>query len=135
MSVEAILMHFETIFACEIRLIVQAFHVAVFKPVSKPPLKNEQLFRPLDSGIKINIYKKQRLVLIQISFHWTCLAKRTLQKFESRRFVGNARYIHDNRRINMHARFIAYLRIVRKAVFENFIRKWFVGMLFNSSNN
>ena len=30
MSVEAILMHFETIFACEIRLIVQAFHVAVF---------------------------------------------------------------------------------------------------------
>ena len=31
MSVEAILMHFETMFACEIRLIVQAFHVAVFK--------------------------------------------------------------------------------------------------------
>ena len=30
------------------------------------------------------------------------LAKRTLQKFESRRFVGNGRYIHDNRRINMH---------------------------------
>ena len=26
-SVEAILMHFETIFACEIRLIVQAVHV------------------------------------------------------------------------------------------------------------
>ena len=36
MSVEAILMHFETIFACEIRLIVQAFHVAVFKCVSNP---------------------------------------------------------------------------------------------------
>ena len=34
MSVEAILMHFETIFACKIRLIVQAFHVAVFKCVS-----------------------------------------------------------------------------------------------------
>ena len=31
MSVEAILMHFETMFACEIRLIVQAFHVAVLK--------------------------------------------------------------------------------------------------------
>ena len=31
MSVEAILMDFETMFACEIRLIVQAFHVAVFK--------------------------------------------------------------------------------------------------------
>ena len=29
MSVEAILMHFETIFACKIRLIVQAFHVVV----------------------------------------------------------------------------------------------------------
>ena len=28
MSVEAILMHFETIFACKIRLIVQAFHVS-----------------------------------------------------------------------------------------------------------
>ena len=40
MSVEAILMHFETIFACKIRLIVQAFHVAVFKYVSKI----EQLF-------------------------------------------------------------------------------------------
>ena len=36
MSVEAILMHFETIFACKIRLIVQAFHVAVFKCVSNP---------------------------------------------------------------------------------------------------
>ena len=36
MSVEAILMHFETIFACEIWLIVQAFHVAVFKCVSNP---------------------------------------------------------------------------------------------------
>ena len=34
MSVEAILMHFETMFACEIRLIVQAFHVAVFKGIS-----------------------------------------------------------------------------------------------------
>ena len=40
MSVEAILMHFETIFACEIRLMVQAFHVAVFKCVSMI----EQLF-------------------------------------------------------------------------------------------
>ena len=29
MSVEAILMHFETMFACELWLIVQAFHVAV----------------------------------------------------------------------------------------------------------
>ena len=36
MSVVAILMHFETIFACEIRLIVQAFHVTVFKCVSNP---------------------------------------------------------------------------------------------------
>ena len=38
MSVEAILMHFETMFACEIRLIVQAFHIAVFKrnaPISR----------------------------------------------------------------------------------------------------
>ena len=34
MSVEAILMHFETMFAFEIRLIVQAFYVAVFKCVS-----------------------------------------------------------------------------------------------------
>ena len=34
MSVEAILIHFETMFACEILLIVQAFHVAVFKCVS-----------------------------------------------------------------------------------------------------
>ena len=36
MSVEAILMHFETIFACKIRHVVQAFHVAVFKCVSNP---------------------------------------------------------------------------------------------------
>ena len=36
MSVEAILMHFETIFACKIRLIVQEFHVAVFICVSNP---------------------------------------------------------------------------------------------------
>ena len=36
MSVEAILMHFETIFAYKIRLIVQEFHVAVFKCVSNP---------------------------------------------------------------------------------------------------
>ena len=36
MSKEAILMHFETIYACEIRLIVQAFHVAVFKYASNP---------------------------------------------------------------------------------------------------
>ena len=40
MSVEAILMHFETSFACKIRLIVQAFDVAVFNCVSKI----EQLF-------------------------------------------------------------------------------------------
>ena len=39
MSVEAILMHFETMFACEIRLIVQAFHVAVFKRVSNATTK------------------------------------------------------------------------------------------------
>ena len=45
MSVETILMHFETIFVSEIRLIVQVFHLDVFLP---PPLKNEQLFRPLD---------------------------------------------------------------------------------------
>ena len=31
MCVEAILMHFETMFACEILFIVKAFHVAVFK--------------------------------------------------------------------------------------------------------
>ena len=36
MSVEAILRHFETIFACKIRLIVQEFHVAVFICVSNP---------------------------------------------------------------------------------------------------
>ena len=36
MTVEAILMHFETIFACKIRLIVQAFYVVVFKCVSNP---------------------------------------------------------------------------------------------------
>ena len=36
MSVEAIIKYFETIFACKIRLIVQAFHVAVFKCVSNP---------------------------------------------------------------------------------------------------
>ena len=102
MSVEAILMHFETMFACEIRLIVQAFHVLYSNAFRTPPLKDNQLFRSLDSGIKINIYKKQRLILIQISFNWICLAKRTLQKFESRGFVGNGRYIHDNRRINVH---------------------------------
>ena len=39
MSVEAIPMHFVTMFACEIRLIVQAFHVAVFKRVSNPTTK------------------------------------------------------------------------------------------------
>ena len=39
MTVEAILMHFETVFACEIRLIVQAFHVAVLKRVSKATTK------------------------------------------------------------------------------------------------
>ena len=33
MSVEAILMHFETMFACEIRHIVQTFHVAVFSNI------------------------------------------------------------------------------------------------------
>ena len=40
MSVEAILMHYETIFACKIRLIVQEFHVAVFRCVSNPITKN-----------------------------------------------------------------------------------------------
>ena len=40
MSEDAILMHFETIFACKIRLIVQAFHVAVFKCVSNPITKD-----------------------------------------------------------------------------------------------
>ena len=39
MSLEAILMHFETMFACGIRLIVQAFHIAVFKRVSKATTK------------------------------------------------------------------------------------------------
>ena len=39
MSVEAILMHFETMFACEIRLILQAFHIAVFKRVSNATTK------------------------------------------------------------------------------------------------
>ena len=34
MSVEAILIHFETMFACEIRLIIQTFYVAVFECVS-----------------------------------------------------------------------------------------------------
>ena len=49
MSVEAILMHFKTIFAFEIR-IVQAFHEAIFERVLTPPLKNEQLFRPPDGS-------------------------------------------------------------------------------------
>ena len=39
MSVEAIQMHFETMFACEIWLIIQAFHVAVFKRVSNATIK------------------------------------------------------------------------------------------------
>ena len=39
MSVEVILMHFETMLAGEIRLIVQAFHVAVFKRVSNATSK------------------------------------------------------------------------------------------------
>ena len=34
MSVEAIQMHFETMFACEILIIVQAFPVYVFKRIS-----------------------------------------------------------------------------------------------------
>ena len=34
MSVEAILLHFETMFVCEIRLIVKTFHIAVFKRIS-----------------------------------------------------------------------------------------------------
>ena len=38
-SVEAILMHFETNFACEIRPIVQALHLAVFKRVSTTTTK------------------------------------------------------------------------------------------------
>ena len=105
MSVEAILMHFETMFACEIWLIVQAFHVVLFKRVSNVTTKELTTIstpRKVSSGdgIKINSYKKQRLILIQISFHWICLAKRTLQKFESRRLVGNGRYSHDIRRIN-----------------------------------
>ena len=33
-----------------------------------------------------------------------------------RRLVGNGRYTQE------HARFVAYLRILRKAIFENFIR-------------
>ena len=40
MFVKAILMHFETILACKIRLIVQAFHVALFKCVSNPNTKD-----------------------------------------------------------------------------------------------
>ena len=39
MFVEAILMHFVTMFVCEIRLIVQAFHVSVFKRASNPTTK------------------------------------------------------------------------------------------------
>ena len=39
MSVEAILMHFETMFACEIRVVVHAFNVAVFKRVSNATTK------------------------------------------------------------------------------------------------
>ena len=49
MSVAGILVHFEAIFACETRLIMQTFHEAVFKSVSNtPPPKYEQLWRPLD---------------------------------------------------------------------------------------
>ena len=39
MSVAAILMHFEAIFAYETRLIMQTFHEAVFKRVSNPTTK------------------------------------------------------------------------------------------------
>ena len=46
-SVEAILMRFEAIFACETRLIVQKLY-EVFKLVSNPPPKYEQLFRSFD---------------------------------------------------------------------------------------
>ena len=45
MSVEAILMHFEAIFACETRLIEQKLH-EVSKLVSNPPPKYEQLYDP-----------------------------------------------------------------------------------------
>ena len=47
-------------------------------------------------------------------------------------FVGNqARwYIHDTVRWIKHARFIANFKVLRKAVFENFIRERMVGMLF-----
>ena len=48
MSVEAILMHFETMFACEIRLIVQAFHVVVFKHVSNATTKECTPIQPLN---------------------------------------------------------------------------------------
>ena len=44
MSVEAILMYFETMFACEIRLIVQAFHVVVCTRVSNAvPLNTKRI--------------------------------------------------------------------------------------------
>ena len=77
MSAEAILMHFEAIFACETRFIVQKLH-------------------------------------------------------ESHRLVGNG-YIRDNRRINMHVflHILEYMYVLRKAVFDNFIRKRFVGILFD----
>ena len=42
-----------------------------------------------------------------------------------RRLVGNGRYTQE------HARFVAYLRILSKAIFENFIRKRFVHVIIN----
>ena len=55
MSAEAILMHFEAIFACETRFIVQKLH-EVFKLVSNPPPKYKQLYDPSGGGIKIYTY-------------------------------------------------------------------------------
>ena len=76
-----------------------------------------------------NSYKKQRLFLIQISFHFVLPNERTLLKFESCRLVGNGRIFHDNRRINMHVLFHILEYENKKTVFENFIRKRFVGTL------
>ena len=57
MSVEAILMHFETSFACEIRLIVQ--NTEGIQLCNEPPqLKIEQLFQPFKSVLSLYTCKE-----------------------------------------------------------------------------
>ena len=63
MSVEAILMHFETSFACEIRLIVQ--NTEGIQLCNEPPqLKIEQLFQPFKSVLSLYTCKVIRLFIL-----------------------------------------------------------------------